>query len=72
MQPSCVARIEATVLALLGLDHVDVACKGRAATIWTEIATLLTGTTWVYLKVPQAEFAKLQPSVLSDAFLALS
>jgi hypothetical protein len=40
--------------------------------IWCENATLLTETTWAYLKVPQLEFGKLQPNVLSDAVLAFS
>jgi type III restriction enzyme len=58
------------VIETKGQENIDVAFKDRAATIWCENATLLTGTTWVYLKVPQAEFSKLQPTVLSDAALA--
>ena len=55
-----------------GQENIDVAHKDRAATIWCENATLLTGTTWLYFKVPQVEFGKLQPTVLSDAVLAFS
>jgi type III restriction enzyme len=53
-----------------GREDVDVAHKDRAAMIWCESATLLTGTPWRYVKVPQAEFAKLQPSELSEVRLA--
>jgi type III restriction enzyme len=49
-----------------------VAYKDRAATIWCENATLLTDTTWVYFKVPQIEFGKLQPKTLSECVLAFS
>jgi type III restriction enzyme len=45
-----------------GREDIDVAHKDRAARIWCENATLLTGVTWRYAKVPQAEFAKLQAS----------
>jgi type III restriction enzyme len=43
-----------------GREDVDVAHKDRAAQVWCENATLLTGTAWRYLKIPQTEFAKLQ------------
>ena len=33
---------------------------------WCENATMLTGIPWRYLKVPQKEFAKLQPSEFAD------
>lgn len=49
-----------------GREDVDVAHKDRAAQIWCENATLLTGTDWRYLKVPEREFKKLQPDVFSD------
>jgi type III restriction enzyme len=55
-----------------GQENVDVAHKDRAATIWCENATILTEVTWSYVKVPQAEFAKLQPSTLADALIAFS
>ncbi len=38
----------------------------RAAQIWCENATLLTGTAWEYIKVPQKEFEKLEPTQFSD------
>ena len=60
------------VIETKGQENIDVAHKDRAATIWCENATLLTGVPWSYVKVPQAEFAKLQPTVLSDAFLAFA
>jgi type III restriction enzyme len=60
------------VIETKGQENIDVAHKDRAATIWCENATLLTDTTWVYFKVPQVEFAKLQPSTLSDAVLAFA
>ncbi len=49
-----------------GHEYVDVAHKDRAARIWCENATMLTGTPWCYLKVPQKEFGKLQPSEFGD------
>jgi len=55
------------VIETKGQENIDVAHKDRAATIWCENATLLTETTWTYVKVPQVEFGKLQPTVWSDA-----
>jgi len=49
-----------------GREDLDVSHKDRAAQIWCENATLLTGAAWSYIKVPQAEFAKLQPSEFRD------
>lgn len=49
-----------------GREDVDVAHKDRAAQAWCENATLLTGTTWGYIKVPQKEFAKLEATQFSD------
>jgi|SRR5579871_3920649 len=49
-----------------GREDLDVAHKDRAAGIWCENATLLTGTPWQYLKIPQAEFDKLQPTEYAD------
>jgi type III restriction enzyme len=40
--------------------------------IWCDNATLLTGTPWQYLKVPQPEWRKLQPVVLADVRLAFA
>ncbi len=52
--------------------------KDRAAAIWCENASALTGETWAYLKVKQSEYTKLQAdtfadlSVLGQGVLALS
>lgn len=55
-----------------GREDVDVAHKDRAALIWCESATLLTGTAWRYVKVPQTEFGKLQAADFADIVLAFS
>jgi len=55
------------VIETKGQENIDVAHKDRAATIWCENATLLTDVQWSYMKVPRAEFGKLEPGVLSDA-----
>jgi type III restriction enzyme len=52
-----------------GREDTDVAHKDRAAKIWCESATLLTGTPWQYVKVPQPEWSKLQPSDLAEVRL---
>ncbi|MCS7190896.1 MAG: DEAD/DEAH box helicase family protein [Fimbriimonadales bacterium] len=49
-----------------GAETVEVAHKARAAELWCENATRLTGTTWRYLLVRQAEYQRLQPTRLSD------
>lgn len=41
------------VIETKGQENIDVAHKDRAATIWCENASLLTGVIWLYLKVPQ-------------------
>ena len=53
-----------------GREDIDVAHKDRAARIWCENATLLTGTPWAYLKVPQTEFGKLQAGDFSELAIA--
>ncbi len=58
------------VIETKGQENVDVAYKDRAARIWCENATLLTDVIWSYVKVPQVEFSKLQPTVFSDAVVA--
>ncbi|HLK55290.1 MAG TPA: hypothetical protein VKU00_01920, partial [Chthonomonadaceae bacterium] len=55
-----------------GREDLDVAHKDRAAGIWCENATLLTGTPWQYLKVPQSEFDKLQPTGYADLLVFVS
>jgi len=49
-----------------GREDLDVAHKDRAAGIWCENATLLTDVPWLYLKVLQTEFTKLQATDLAD------
>ncbi len=49
-----------------GLEDVNVAHKDRAALLWCENATALTGTTWVYVKVLQKEYEGLQPMLFAD------
>ncbi len=44
-----------------GREDVDVANKDRAASLWCENATRLTGTDWQYIKVKQKEYEQLQP-----------
>ena len=53
-----------------GREDLDVAHKDRAARIWCENATLLLGTPWNYLKVPQPEFGKLQPGNFAELAIA--
>lgn len=49
-----------------GREDIDVRHKDRAAQLWCENATILTGTEWVYRKVLQKKFEKLQPSDFED------
>lgn len=49
-----------------GQEDVNVAHKDRAAKLWCENATLLTGQPWAYLKVRQSEFDRLQPTSFAD------
>jgi hypothetical protein len=58
------------VIETKGREDTDVAFKDRAATIWCENTTLLTGIPWRYVKVLQVEFGKLQAVSLSDVCLA--
>lgn len=58
------------VIETKGREDIDVAFKDQAATIWCENATLLTGTPWHYVKVPQIDFGKLQASDLADITIA--
>jgi type III restriction enzyme len=60
------------LLETKGWEDIDVAHKDRAALIWCERATLLTGVAWQYSKVPQTEFSKLQPTELGEVRLAFS
>jgi type III restriction enzyme len=49
-----------------GREDIDVVNKDRAASLWCENATRLTGTTWEYLKIPQREYVKLDASEFED------
>ena len=60
------------VIETKGREDLDVAHKDRAAAIWCDNATLLTGVAWRYVKVPQAEFAKLQASDFEQLALAFA
>lgn len=46
--------------------------KDRAARLWCENATQLTETSWVYLKVAQADYASLQPTRFADLLVLAS
>jgi type III restriction enzyme len=58
------------LLETKGREDVDVAHKDRAARIWADNATLLTGVQWRYIKVLQADFEKLHADELADIRLA--
>jgi type III restriction enzyme len=49
-----------------GQESLEVAFKDRAAQMWFENATILTGQQWRYVKVPQKEYLKLQPVEFAD------
>lgn len=49
-----------------GREDTDVRNKDRAATIWAESATDLTGKPWRYVKVLQKTFNDLQPVTFED------
>jgi len=49
-----------------GVETAEVKHKDAAATMWCENATALTGKKWVYTKVLQPEFTRLQPKQLAD------
>ena len=54
------------LLETKGQETEEVKHKDRAAILWCENASLLTGKPWRYLKVPQKEFEKLQPESLTE------
>jgi type III restriction enzyme len=49
-----------------GLEDVNVANKDRAAHLWAENATALSGKPWAYLKVRQGEYNDLQATLFAD------
>ncbi len=67
--PDFVVRLdndERWLIETKGAETVEVAHKDRAARLWCENATMLTGTIWRYLKVPQKEYNRLQPAEFED------
>ena len=52
-----------------GLEDTNVANKDRAAQLWCENATRLTGKPWAYLKVLQTAYKQLQPNEFEDLFV---
>ena len=68
-EPDFVAVLEDGTHYLLetkGREDTDVRYKDRAARLWCEYASDLTNTKWLYLKVPQREFGRLEPDTFSD------
>ena len=68
-EPDFVAVTTDGVYRLLetkGLEDTNVVHKDRAARLWCENATRLTGTAWAYLKVREFEFDRLQPDPVAD------
>jgi type III restriction enzyme len=68
-EPDFVALLESGEYYLIetkGLEDVDVQHKDRAAKIWCEYASSLTGISWNYLKIPQQAFLKLEPNEFRD------
>lgn len=49
-----------------GREDTDVRNKDRAATMWAESATELTGEQWRYVKVLQQEYKKMQPASFEE------
>jgi type III restriction enzyme len=54
------------LLETKGREDVDVACKDRAAALWCENATRLTGDHWDYVKVPEKGCKDLQPASFAE------
>ena len=53
-----------------GLEDTNVANKDRAAQLWCENATRLTGEPWTYLKVLQTAYKQLQPTEFEDLLIS--
>jgi type III restriction enzyme len=49
-----------------GLEDINVPNKDRAAQLWCENTTKLTGKPWAYVKVLQTAYKSLQPSLFED------
>jgi type III restriction enzyme len=57
------------VVETKGLEDTNVANKDRAAKLWSENTTQLTGKPWAYLKVLQTAYKQLQPNRFDDLFV---
>jgi type III restriction enzyme len=67
--PDFVVKTEIGAMWLVetkGQESLEVAFKDRAARLWCENATQLTGEQWNYVKVPQKAYQMLQPVEFSD------
>ena len=62
-------RGEMWLVETKGQESLEVRFKDRAAQMWCENATQLTGELWQYVKVPQKEYEKLQPVEFSDLLI---
>jgi type III restriction enzyme len=49
-----------------GLEDINVANKDRAAQLWCENATQLTGKPWAFVKILETAYKQLQPSRFED------
>jgi type III restriction enzyme len=49
-----------------GREDIDVIHKDRAAQIWCENASFLTGINWSFIKIPQKQFESLHPATFTD------
>jgi hypothetical protein len=47
----------------------NVVNKDRAAKLWCENTTALTGKPWAYVKILQTAYKKLQPTEFADLFV---
>jgi type III restriction enzyme len=54
------------LLETKGQETAEVVRKDKAATLWSENATKLSKSTWKYMKIPQKDFATLQPTRFKD------
>lgn len=52
-----------------GREDIDVANKNRAALLWCENATRLTGATWQYVIVRQKEYEQLHPNDFAELLI---
>jgi type III restriction enzyme len=56
----------AWILETKGMEGEETAYKDRAAELWCENASTLTGKKWGYRKIAQKKFSELQPTKFSD------